>query len=68
MQRVLHAAFDTQMGPVIGARAEGPTPHAVNEVGSRDSHELQAHGGIEIGEDGADDAAKRLNIRIAEHG
>ena len=40
LQRVIHAAFHTQVYPVIGARAENTTPHAVNEVGSRDSHEL----------------------------
>ena len=68
LQAVVDGAFDAHMRSMVGPRAEGPTPHAVNEVGSRDSHELQAHGGIGIGEGGADDAAQRLNIRIAEHG
>ena len=44
LQAIVNGTFDTHVRSVIGARAEGPTPHAMDQVCSRDGAEMQAHG------------------------
>ena len=43
-QAVVNGAFDAHVRSMIGPRTEGPTPHAVNQVGGGNCTEMQAHG------------------------
>ena len=44
LQAVVDGAFDAHVRSMVGPRAEGPTPHAMNQIRGRDGAEMQAHG------------------------